>query len=221
MQPANHKYFLQWKGRESGPFTAEEIKTKLRDNEIGLLHSIRDHSGTAVTVEEFIASEDARQAAEQRKEQERIARMEEERLRAAHEERLARQEEERIRTAREERLAVEESRRMELQQRLGSTVSPPPPPGWPQQVTGGINAPTRTSGLAITALVMGILNLVPFVNFVSWILAIIFGHIALSQIKRDPGLGGRGMAYAGLAITYVLLGGGLIFGILYVANRRF
>jgi len=179
MQPANHKYFLQWKGRESGPFTAEEIKTKLRDNEIGLLHSIRDHSGTAVTVEEFIASEDARQAADQRKEQERIARMEEERLRAAHEERLARQEEERIRTAREERLAVEESRRMELQQRLGSTVSPPPP------------------------------------------LAIIFGHIALSQIKRDPGLGGRGMAYAGLAITYVLLGGGLIFGILYVANRRF
>ena len=221
MQPANHKYLLQWKGRESGPFTAEEIRTKLRDNEIGLLHGVRDHSGTAVTVEEFIASEDARQAAEQRKEQERIARLEEERLRAVQEEHLARQEEERSRAAREERLAVEESRRMEFQQRPGSAAPPPPPPGWPQQVMGGINAPTRTSGLAITALVMGILNFVPFINFVSWILAIIFGHIALSQIKRDPGLGGRGMAFAGLAITYILLGAGLIFGILYVVNKRF
>ena len=59
-------------------------------------------------------------------------------------------------------------------------------------------APARTSGMAIAALVMGLCNFVPYLNFVTWILALVFGHVALSQMKRDPELGGRGMALAGL-----------------------
>jgi Domain of unknown function (DUF4190) len=58
---------------------------------------------------------------------------------------------------------------------------------------------TRTSGLAIASLVLGIV-------WIFWLgsgLAIIFGHISLAQMKKDPGLSGRGMAIAGLVLGYI------------------
>ena len=53
----------------------------------------------------------------------------------------------------------------------------------------------RTSGLAVASLVLGILGI--------WILAIIFGGIAISQTGKDPNLSGRGMAIAGLILGMV------------------
>jgi uncharacterized membrane protein YvbJ len=50
----------------------------------------------------------------------------------------------------------------------------------------------RTSGLAIAALITGILGIS--------LLAIIFGGIAMSQTSKDPNLKGRGMAVAGLVL---------------------
>ena len=35
------KYYLLWKGSESGPFSFEEVERKLKFGEIGLLHKIR------------------------------------------------------------------------------------------------------------------------------------------------------------------------------------
>lgn len=64
---------------------------------------------------------------------------------------------------------------------------PPPPVGYPQ--------PTRpTNGMAIAALICGLL-FAP--------LGIIFGHISLSQIRRT-GEQGRGLAIAGLVLGYLL-----------------
>ncbi len=57
----------------------------------------------------------------------------------------------------------------------------------------------KTSGMAIASLIFGILFLFPL-N----ILAIIFGHISLSQIKKSAGrLGGKGLAIAGLVLGYL------------------
>lgn len=53
----------------------------------------------------------------------------------------------------------------------------------------------RTSGLAVASLVLGILGI--------WILAVIFGGIAISQTGKDPNLSGRGMAIAGLILGMV------------------
>jgi hypothetical protein len=58
-----------------------------------------------------------------------------------------------------------------------------------------------TNGLAIAALVLGIL----WLYWVGSILAVVFGHIALSQIHHSR-QGGRGMAIAGLVLGYVGLG---------------
>ncbi len=56
---------------------------------------------------------------------------------------------------------------------------------------------TSTNGFAIASLIMG---LIPGLN----ILAIIFGFVALSQIKAT-GQGGKGMAIAGLVLGFASL----------------
>ena len=82
--------------------------------------------------------------------------------------------------------------------------APPPPPTPPApsgfQAPGGTygGQPQRTNGFAIASLVLGILGVV--------LLGLIFGYIALSQIKRSGGTqGGRGMALAGVILSWAWL----------------
>jgi len=63
----------------------------------------------------------------------------------------------------------------------------------------------RTSGMAIAALIMGIIGFL-FFGLLS-ILAIIFGAIGLSQTGKDPTLKGRGMATAGLVLGIIAIAG--------------
>jgi hypothetical protein len=66
-----------------------------------------------------------------------------------------------------------------------------------------------TSGLAITSLVCAIASVV-----FSWlvfpilaaVVAVITGHMALKQTKANTAIGGRGVAFAGLIIGYIMLG---------------
>jgi type IV pilus assembly protein PilA len=65
-------------------------------------------------------------------------------------------------------------------------------------IPGGSGTPA-TSGKAIASLVFGLLPL----TLLSAIPAIVFGHIALSEIKKSAGrLQGRGLAIAGLVLGY-------------------
>src|SRR5687768_13652451 len=68
-------------------------------------------------------------------------------------------------------------------------------PQYPQQPQYGVYQPqgaypygasSRTSGLAIASLVLGIL----WLYWIGSILAVIFGHIAINQAKKDPALRG-------------------------------
>lgn len=82
------------------------------------------------------------------------------------------------------------------------TPPPPQPPPYPQgfappQYVVGPPAP-GTNGLAIASMVLGIL----WIYWIGSILAVIFGHVALSQIKRTRA-GGKGMAIAGLVLGYL------------------
>jgi hypothetical protein len=64
-------------------------------------------------------------------------------------------------------------------------------------------APTgATSQLAIWALVCGCVSFL--CGFLASIPAVVLGHLALGQIKRNPGLQGKGMALAGLIIGYII-----------------
>jgi len=59
--------------------------------------------------------------------------------------------------------------------------------------------PQQTSGKAIASLVCGIVNIFPL-----FIIAVVLGHISLSEIKKSGGrLKGEGMAIAGLVMGYL------------------
>lgn len=76
-----------------------------------------------------------------------------------------------------------------------------PPVGYPPATPGP--ATRKTSALAVASLVLGItcFFLVPIIGA---LLAIVFGAVARSSIKRSKGdLGGRGMATAGLTLGII------------------
>ena len=83
---------------------------------------------------------------------------------------------------------------------------PPPsaPYGPPSSAPYGYTpyaAPQGTNGLAIASLVLGII----WIYWIGSILAIIFGFVALSQIKQR-GQNGKGMATAGLILGFIGVG---------------
>ena len=81
------------------------------------------------------------------------------------------------------------------------TPPAPPPPYYPQQQVVYV-PPTKTNGLAVAGMVLGII----WLYWVGSILAVIFGHVALSQIKRNPNQGGRGMAIAAVVLGWIGVG---------------
>ena len=99
---------------------------------------------------------------------------------------------------------------------------PPAPPAQPAP-SYGTSAPSYTSAPPSYAAAPGggqktnVLAIVSLVSafFIS-LVAIITGHIALSQIKKT-GEQGRGLAIAGLIIGYVGLVVGIIFAIVWFA----
>jgi hypothetical protein len=60
----------------------------------------------------------------------------------------------------------------------------------------------KTNGMAIASLVTGIAG---FFTGITSILAIIFGAVALNQIKKDPSQDGKGMAIAGIILGSIVL----------------
>jgi Domain of unknown function (DUF4190) len=83
----------------------------------------------------------------------------------------------------------------------------PPPSAYPQAPAGqpyygGPTAPPRnTNGLAIAAMVLGII----WVYWVGSILALIFGYVARKQI-REKNQNGDGMAIAGIVLGWIGVG---------------
>ena len=80
-------------------------------------------------------------------------------------------------------------------------VSPPPPPPPPAALPP---APAKTSGLAIASLALSVASLVLWP--LGFIPGIICGHIAKAKIAKNPSLGGRGLALAGVIVGYVFAG---------------
>jgi type IV pilus assembly protein PilA len=82
-----------------------------------------------------------------------------------------------------------------------SAVPPPsaPPPAAPFPYVPPPVAAQETSGKAVASLVCGIIGIFPFS-----LVAVILGHISLSQIGKSAGrLKGRGLAIAGLVLGYL------------------
>lgn len=81
--------------------------------------------------------------------------------------------------------------------------------GWQQPV----QRPQGTNGFAIASLVCGLLSC----SLVLIILAVVFGCVALSQIKRT-GQAGRGLAIGGLVAAGVWVTGAVVFIVVVIAH---
>lgn len=88
-----------------------------------------------------------------------------------------------------------------------------PYPSGPPQWYGypPYHPPAGTNGLAIASLVLGLI----WIYWIGSILAVIFGHVALHQIKQN-GQEGRGLAIAGVVLGYVGIGFAIGIGIIAV-----
>src|SRR5262245_12994638 len=82
----------------------------------------------------------------------------------------------------------------------------PPLSGPP--VAPAVTRPRVTNGLAVASLVLGIV----WIFWITSILALIFGYVALGQIRESGGTqGGRGLAIAGVVLGWVGVGFLLLF----------
>lgn len=80
----------------------------------------------------------------------------------------------------------------------------PPLPVAPTAQPVAYAGPQENSGKAIASLVLGAFAMLFGILLIPGILAVVFGHMALSQIKRSAGrLKGEGMAIAGLVMGYL------------------
>jgi hypothetical protein len=94
---------------------------------------------------------------------------------------------------------------------------PPPPPSWAPPAYGP--APSRgLDGLAVAALVLGIVSIPLFVLFVPAILAVVFGAISRRNVVSNDNKTGAGMATAGLVLGILSLIGAAVFVVATVAS---
>ena len=220
---AEEQYLLLWKGRQIGPFNAGQIREKLSAGDINRMHQI-NVGGRWQILDDYLEKLRGTESEVRRAEQQE-----------AREAEIKRQFEARS----NEESARPGEERSALSHLIPRDASPPPPfqPGSALPAGSpfgkfhdppGSEAPhppfpvsqSRTNGFAIAALVMGLCSFIPFVDFVSWILALVFGHIALTQMKGDESIKGRGMAITGLAITYFFLVVVITFVVLCLANNK-
>ena len=90
---------------------------------------------------------------------------------------------------------------------------PPPPPGYYQPAP--YVPPQPTNGLAVASLVAGIV----WFMWLGSALAVVFGHIALNQIKESGDTQqGKGLAIAGLSLGYLGIGTLLLFVLVAIGN---
>ena len=92
-----------------------------------------------------------------------------------------------------------------------SQVPQPPPPTAPPGSFGGFPPPgggPRTNGPAIASLILGLLGCIPLLGS---LLAIVLGFVGIRK-ARDPQVGGKGLAIAGIILGVLWLGIYAAFG---------
>ena len=96
----------------------------------------------------------------------------------------------------------------------GPAPPPPPQPAVPSY-SAGAPSTSKTNGLAIASLILGI---IPCTGITS-ILAIVFGFIARNQIQQSGGRQqGSGMALAGIILGFVWIGISVVYWIAVIAS---
>lgn len=209
-------YTVQWRGVKKGPWNLGGLKAALHSGEINSMYQVQVEGGQWTLLREFMEAQESREEEEAKASADQSAQLRADaaRQQAAYEGQVRNLEESLRQVQQDAREAAREA---------AATPSPVAVPmGWPMPVYMPMPA-RRTCGMAIASFVlsffvspfifiglvfvgvMPVLFVFAFVGLLPWLLSAIFGHIALRKCRQDPGLGGRGLAIAGLIIAYVSL----------------
>lgn len=74
---------------------------------------------------------------------------------------------------------------------------------WKQRTEDGDDGDGKSKGIAITSFVLSLLFFVPFLNGITWLLSLIFGHLAFSRTDNGKPSKSSTLAWVGLWISYV------------------
>ncbi len=188
---------LQWRGRAVGPWSLSQIRQALASGEIHSLYQIQVNG-------QWLALRDHLEAMDATELEQRAAQW------GAHLRQKA--------TAPAASMQPRERKRIGIH---GPVIKPDPfgkaPPVFIKSassipsliekdgahMTGSEVAPT--CWLAVAAFVVSCASFVPYLNLVSWVPAIVLGHLSLRQIQRQPDLEGRGLALGAVIIGYATL----------------
>jgi hypothetical protein len=196
-------YTVQWRGVKKGPWNLAGLKAALHSGEINSMYQVQVGGGQWTLLREFMEAQESREEEEAQASADQSAQLRADaaRQQAAYEGQVKNLEESLRQFQEDAREAAREA-----------AATPPPaaaPMGWPMPVYMPMPA-RRTCGMAIASFVLSFFVWFPLVGLIPWLLSVIFGHIALSKCRQDPGLGGRGLAIAGLIIAYLSLAPTLI-----------
>lgn len=178
-QDTDHKeLFLSWQGKVIGPHSPGEIQTLLKLGKIHSLYKIQS-GGEWFLLRDHLA--DLQQQA--RDEQRRLA----EQLAGAG--------------ARSHLSGAVQAARLVPDD--GPFGDPGAPASQPQTGLADGHGGEESKGLAITSLVLSLLFFVPFLNGITWLLSLIFGHLALTQSEQGRPSGYGKWAWIGLWVSYI------------------
>ena len=199
---------VEWKGQSLGGFTLVELRQRLGSGQLSRMHRVKVDGAwlsLGTWLDQMEAHSQQASAAAQAQAQ-------------------------RDRDAERERTAILDQRSQLQEERLRHAVPPPPPPFVQSPAVAPsvqhsphpeLNLP-YTSGMAVAALVFGILaalllgtifvlaseknprwiGVVLWCDMVAWLLSIIFGHLALVDIRHEELARGQGLAMTGLTLGY-------------------
>lgn len=186
------QFQLQWCGKSHGPWTYAEIQERLIAGEVNSLYQVRVE-GVWMLLRDYIEQIEA--TALQQQAADRAVRIQQ-------------QEAEKV-------AKVRARRRGHIE---GPIMKPNPFANPPPVFVKGSSPLPLSSGdvshlevaptcwLAVVAFVVSCCSFMPYLNLVSWLPSLVFGHLALTQIKREPSMEGRGLALGAVVIAYSMLG---------------
>ena len=168
---------LRWKGHVTGPYTLDDIKAMLAAGEVSRAHQVETSSGW-YSLGELLHESPAPEG---------NAASEDgsgENGKSVYQELMAER-------ARSQSLQQQFALLREEHARAYEKFFTPPA--------------RRYSRLAISAFILSLCSLIPWLNLITWIPSLVLGYTALAEMDRDELLDGRSLAKAALYITYVFL----------------
>jgi hypothetical protein len=206
---------VSWRGRQSGPYSTDEIRRLLQSGEISGLHLVMT-GGKWITVDEFLPA-----------------------LTPAPPPMAPTRHVQRPEPAQPPAETMDDTNSFPFvppERRVHSPrgAAPDVPPydvstaPYPQHVPGAppwthygghpLTQPARTSGMAVAAFVCALVSIFVSVLWpialLLWLLSLVLGHTAISNCRSDPTLRGKGLAVAAVSISYVILALSLVLGAL-------